>query len=67
MAKIIYRCYSEALKDYLNSNGQTYVIKAKDIKTDVPFYGYLNTDKLEFLLDKWTHKEDLKDDTDISM
>lgn len=55
--KMIYRCYSENLKSYLQDHGQSYEIKAKDIKTDCVFYGYLKTDRLEYLLDCWQHKE----------
>ena len=56
--KLIYRCYSENLKSYLQAHGQSYEIKAIDIKTQVPFYGYLKTDSLEYWLAKWQHKDE---------
>jgi hypothetical protein len=38
--KLLYRCYSENLKSYLQAHGLSYELKAKDIKTDVPFYAF---------------------------
>lgn len=58
--KMLYRCYSENLKQYLQENGQSYELKAIDIKTDVPFYAYLNTDRLEYLLANWRKPQEEK-------
>lgn len=58
--KLLYRCYDENLKNYLLSNGQRYELKALDIKTQRPFYAFVNTDYLENLIKIWEEKSPVK-------
>lgn len=51
--KLLYRCYDENLKDFLLQKGQRYELKALDIKTQCPFYAFVNNDYLEKLIKIW--------------
>lgn len=63
--KLLYRCYSENLKSYLQAHGLSYELKAKDIKTDVPFCAFFKTDQLEYYLDRWQNPDKYRKDEDF--
>ena len=51
----LYCCYSVPLRNYLSENGIRYEIAAKNPNSDIYFWVYIRTEKLNKLLSLWSH------------
>lgn len=52
----LYCCYSLPLRKYLYENGLEYELAALNPNTKKLFWAYLMTDRLSFLLSKWSEE-----------
>ena len=53
---ILYCCYSLPLRKYLYENGLEYELAALNPNSKKLFWVYLMTDRLSFLLSKWSKR-----------
>ena len=51
----LYCCYSVPLRNFLSENGLRYEISAKNPNSDIYFWVYIRTEKLNKLLSLWSH------------
>lgn len=51
----LYCCYSVPLRNFLSENGVRYEISAKNPNSDIYFWVYIRTEKLNKLLSLWSH------------
>lgn len=50
----LYCCYSVPLRNFLSENGLRYEISAKNPNSDIYFWVYIRTEKLNKLLSLWS-------------
>ncbi len=54
----LYCCYSVDLRDFLYKHGVKYELCALNPNSKNMFWVYFRTDKLDEILDKWSHSKE---------